>query len=199
MPSEANIQLAIFASGGGSNAAQICAYFADHPTISVALIVTNNPWAGVIGIAENYDIPCLIITPSELGPDSVLMEELDVFEITHIVLAGFLLLLPEWLIEKYPQRIINIHPALLPKYGGKGMYGHHVHAAVKAAGDLVSGLTIHEVNAEYDKGKILFQHLVALSEDDTATSIAAKVLQMEHKHYAPVIEQWVQGDFVSKG
>jgi phosphoribosylglycinamide formyltransferase-1 len=191
MPSEANYTLAILASGGGSNADQICTHFASHDTIRVGVILTNNPNAGVIAVAGRHGIPCHVIPRTAWQDEALTGSVFKQYEITHVVLAGFLLLIPKWLINCFPSKIINIHPALLPRYGGKGMYGHHVHQAVKHAGDLVSGITIHEVNEHYDEGNIIFQQEVILSETDTPDEIGEKVLAVEHRYYPIVIERWV--------
>lgn len=198
MPSGADFRLAILASGGGSNADKICAHFYRHPSIRVALIITNHARAGVIQVAARHHIPCYTVPRSNWQSASPVREILHEHRITHIVLAGFLLLLPAWLIAGYPGRIVNIHPALLPRYGGKGMYGHHVHEAVKASGDLVSGITIHEVNERYDEGHILFQEEVPLDITDSPEEIAAKVLRVEHQYYPVVIEKWVLGHPISR-
>jgi phosphoribosylglycinamide formyltransferase-1 len=190
----ANYRLAILASGGGSNADQICRYFQSHPDIHVDIIITNRIAAGVFQVAEHHDIPCLYIPKSTWEEKDNVLKMLMERNITHIILAGFLLLIPAWLIRVFPKKIINIHPALLPKYGGKGMYGHHVHAAVHAAGDPESGITIHEVNEEYDAGSILFQKKVTLDKEDSPEDIASKVLKIEHAWYARVIEKWVKGE-----
>jgi len=194
MPSEIKPRLAIFASGGGSNADQICAYLQGHSSISVETIITNNSNAGVILVAERHHIACHIVTKKNWEDQTTVLPLLESHQITHIVLAGFLLLIPEWLIRAYPDRIINIHPALLPKYGGKGMYGHHVHQAVKNDGALVSGITIHTIDEHFDKGEIIFQHEVPLSLDDNAADIAARVLVAEHFYYPRVIEKWVMNE-----
>lgn len=194
MPSTTKAHLAIFASGGGSNADKICAYFDGHPVITISAIFTNNPKAGVIDVAERHDIPCYTVPRKNWETNQVVSPILEYHHITHIILAGFLLLIPEWLIHQYPSRIINIHPALLPKYGGKGMYGHHVHEAVKTAGDRESGITIHLVDEHYDQGDILFQHKVGLQPEDSAELIGKRVLAAEHYYYSRVIEKWVMGE-----
>lgn len=193
MSSEARIKLAIFASGGGSNADKICTYFASNADISVELIASNRKAAGVFHIAEAHGIESQYLPKTFWEEPILILNLLLEREITHIVLAGFLLHIPTWLISAFPHRIINIHPSLLPKHGGKGMYGHHVHEAVKQAGELVSGITIHEVNEQYDEGKIVFQKKVELAAEDSAEEIARKVLKTEHAYYAPVIEAWVNG------
>jgi phosphoribosylglycinamide formyltransferase-1 len=159
----------------------------------VETIFTNNPKAGVIQVAEKHDVDFHVILKKDWEAENTVLSLLKSNQVTHIVLAGFLMLIPEWLIRAYPDRIINIHPALLPKYGGKGMYGHHVHQAVKNDGELVSGITIHTIDEHYDQGNILFQHEVQLSMDDNAYDIAARVLVAEHFYYPRVIEKWVLG------
>lgn len=194
MPSRPESRLAILASGGGSNADKICAYFKTHPHIHVQLILTNRSKAGVRDVANHHGIECAYVPKAVWQHPEIVLPVLETAGITHIVLAGFLLLLPEWLIEAYAGRIVNIHPALLPKYGGQGMYGHHVHEAVKAAGELISGITIHEVNDRYDEGEILFQKEVPLDPNDTHEDIARKVLHVEHAFYPKVIEAWINGE-----
>lgn len=191
MPSGDKARIAIFASGGGSNADKICAYFENHPDISVELIVSNKAEAGVLKIADRHGIESVYISKKYWQHPEIILPVLETSEITHIVLAGFLSLIPDWLIKAYKGRIINIHPALLPNYGGKGMYGHHVHEAVKKSGDLISGITIHEVNEHYDEGKVIFRKEVELEAMDTPEEIARKVLQVEHMYFAQVIEGWI--------
>lgn len=193
MPSADKFNLAILASGSGSNADKLCAHFERHDSIRVAVILTNNPTAGVIQVAARYQVPCHIILRTSWKDETLTAPVFQQYGITHIILAGFLLHIPQWLLDLFPARIINIHPALLPRYGGKGMYGLHVHRAVKTAGDLVSGITIHEVNEHYDEGNIIFQQEVVLAETDTPEEIAAKVLAVEHKYYPLVVERWVLG------
>jgi phosphoribosylglycinamide formyltransferase-1 len=187
-------RLAILASGTGSNADKICSYFTSHDCISVGLIITNNPRAGVIDVGRRHEVDTVIMPKNIWQDNEYVSHVLQRSEITHIVLAGFLLLIPLWLVEHYRDKIINIHPALLPHYGGKGMYGHHVHEKVKAAGDLYSGITIHSVDEHYDNGDIIFQEKVELDKDDSAAQIAQKVLQLEHYHYPRVIERWVRNE-----
>lgn len=198
MPSGAKHRLAIFASGGGSNADKICTYFKDHDRISINLILTNQLHAGVLHVAARHSIPSALVPKAEWKSADRVLSLLTDHDITHIVLAGFLLLIPDWLIRKYPHRIVNIHPALLPRHGGKGMYGHHVHQSVKDAGDLITGITIHEIDEHYDRGKILFQSEVHISPTDTPDEIGAKVLKAEHQFYAPVIEKWVTGNPIAR-
>lgn len=191
MASHKICKIAIFASGGGSNAREIIKYFRSNKSIVVALVVTNNAKAGVIQIAENAGIPVAIIDKKQWANPQKIISILRTHEIGLIVLAGFLLLIPPFLIDLYKDRIINIHPSLLPKYGGKGMYGHFVHEAVKNSGDAISGITIHLVNEHYDDGKILYQHSCVINKEMTTEEIAAAVLQLEHKYYASVIENYV--------
>jgi phosphoribosylglycinamide formyltransferase 1 len=183
--------IAIFASGGGSNALKIIEHFHESTDIKVALIVSNQSNAGVLSIATAYGIPFLVIEKTYFHNSQTFLEDLKSVDIQYIVLAGFLLLVPNYLVTSFP--IINIHPALLPKYGGKGMYGRYVHEAVKTAGETQSGITIHAVNERYDEGQILFQTTCELLPEDTAFDIAQKVLALEHTHFPSVIEQWVRG------
>ncbi len=187
------INLAILASGAGSNADKICSYFKDHPHIQVNLIISNNINAGVLKIASSHGIESIVIPKSSWVTPEIVLPDLRTKEITHIVLAGFLLLIPAWLVHEFKGHIINIHPALLPKYGGKGMYSHHVHEKVKSSGDIISGITIHEVNEHYDKGDIVFQKEINIDTTDSAQQIAGKVLEIEHYYYPRIIEQWVLG------
>ena len=181
-------RIAIFASGTGSNAASIIEYFKGHQTIKVALVISNREDAGVLDIAQQAGIPSRIVKKAAFADEDLVLATLDEFGIDFIALAGFLLLVPKYLIRRYPYRIVNIHPALLPKYGGKGMYGMHVHEAVKAAGEVESGMTIHFVNEQYDQGAIVLQRRTPIDPDDTAADIARKVLKLEHAFYAPAIE-----------
>ena len=183
------IRIAIFASGGGSNARSIMQHFQNSDIASVVLLGCNRKSAGAFNHASEFNIHSWHFTKDDLQSDSVL-EKLKSFDIDLIVLAGFLLMVPEKLVKAYPDRILNIHPALLPRYGGEGMYGMNVHKAVKNAGDSFSGMTIHLVNERYDEGEILFQATTELTSDDTAESIAAKVLALEHRYYPQVIESY---------
>jgi phosphoribosylglycinamide formyltransferase 1 len=189
MPKQFHI--AIFASGTGSNAAEIIRYFKRHPTISVDLVCSNKPTAGVLDIARREGVEVLNFDRAGFYETNTVIRELQSRDITHIVLAGFLWLIPNTLIQAFEDRIINIHPALLPKFGGKGMYGDHVHKAVKAAGEMQTGITIHLVNAHYDEGKILLQKAVGLRGVETPEEIAGKVQELEHQWFAPTIEKWI--------
>lgn len=185
-------RIAILASGAGTNAEKIIAYFKDHDDIDVSLVISNRQGAGVLGIADRGGLPHRVIAKHEFGNEDLVLGMLDEYQIDFIVLAGFLLLIPPYLVRAYPQRIINIHPALLPKYGGKGMYGMHVHEAVKAAGDSESGITIHFVNERYDEGAIVFQKSTAIDHSDSPKDIAHKVQKLEHTHFPKVIEACVR-------
>lgn len=162
-------------------------YFADHSEVNVSLVISNKQNAGVLAIAAEFKVPSLVIDRSYFYNSEQIVALLHDYDL--LVLAGFLWLVPDYLVRAFPDRIVNIHPALLPKYGGKGMYGQHVHRAVKAAGDSVSGPTIHYVNEHYDEGQIVFQAECELAPTDSAEDIARKVLALEHKHFARVIGQ----------
>ncbi len=181
------MNIAIFASGQGTNAENILNHFKDS-SICVKVIVTNNPLAGVIDIAKNYDIPLLIIDKNIFNNRIKFLELLADFNLDLIVLAGFLWLIPAFLINKYKNQIINIHPALLPRYGGKGMYGMKVHRSVKESGDKSTGITIHYVNEHYDEGNIIFQANVKIIKSDTPEQIATKVHELEYKYFPLVIQ-----------
>ena len=188
MKKKGDKHIVIFASGRGSNAKTIIDHFKGHPTIKVALIVTNKKSAGVIQIAKDDRIPFDIISSSELKEEETILDLLELYEPDLIVLAGFLLLIPAFLIKAYPDKIINIHPALLPKYGGQGMYGKRVHEAVLANHDTGSGMTIHYVNERYDEGENIYQATCSVETKDTVDTLAAKIQALEHKHYPRVIE-----------
>jgi phosphoribosylglycinamide formyltransferase-1 len=180
------IRLAIFASGTGSNTRKIIDHFREDETIHIALIVSNKPKAGVLDIAQKENIPALIIEKERFFADGyvpVLKEK----KIDWIILAGFLWKVPITLIEAFPGHIINIHPALLPGYGGKGMYGHFVHEAVIAAGEKESGITIHYVDEHFDHGKTIFQAKCSVEPTDTADTLARKIHELEHCYYPATI------------
>lgn len=187
-------QIAIFASGTGSNAKKIVEYFKGHPNIKVSLVVSNKENAPVLEMARSNDIPTLVINRDYFYNSENILKKLSIYNIDFIVLAGFLLLVPKYLTRKFHNRIVNIHPALLPKYGGKGMFGLNVHKAVKAANEKVSGITIHYVNENYDEGQILFQESCPITPEDSPETIAHKVLQLEHQHYSKVIENILTKD-----
>lgn len=182
-------RIAIFASGTGTNAANIIRYFDDNHNIHVKAILSNNPSAGVLNVAKEAGVDSLVFTREEFyETDKVIRYLLD-NQIDLVVLAGFLWLVPELFIHSFPKKIINIHPALLPAFGGKGMYGARVHQAVKAANKQETGITIHYVNPHYDEGDIIFQTSCSLSDNDTPDTIAAKVHKLEYEFYPKVIEQ----------
>lgn len=184
-------RLAVFISGNGSNAEAIFRYFQDHPRIRVVLVLSNNPEAYGLQRAEKFSIPVRVFNKAEFRESDTVVQWLQEAGVTHIILAGFLWLIPHHVIRAFSHRIINIHPALLPKFGGKGMYGKKVHEAVKAAGETQSGITIHEIDEKYDEGKMLFQTTIEVAPHDTVDQIAEKVQQLEHRHYPRVIEDWI--------
>jgi phosphoribosylglycinamide formyltransferase-1 len=183
--------IAILASGAGSNAQKILEFSSDRMDIAVRLIISNKKEAGVLNIAKLASIDTFVVTRDTFYSTTDLLVELDKRNIDFIVLAGFLWLIPPYLIQHYPDRIINIHPALLPKYGGKGMYGHFVHEAVHLAKDTHSGITIHFVNEKYDEGSIVFQERCEILPSDQPEDIAKKVQVLEHSYYPTVIDQLV--------
>jgi phosphoribosylglycinamide formyltransferase-1 len=187
-------RIAIFASGAGSNAKQIIEYFTNHITVQVALVVCNKPGAGVLAIAAQYNVPTLLIEKEQFFRGNAYVDELKKASIDFIVLAGFLWKIPSALIHAYPNKIINIHPALLPKYGGKGMYGQFVHEAVLAARESESGITIHIVDELYDHGQMIFHASCPVFPDDTPATLAQRIHALEHKHYPEVIEQFVMNN-----
>jgi phosphoribosylglycinamide formyltransferase 1 len=185
-------KIAIFASGSGSNAEKIFQYFQDHPSIEVSLVLTNNPQAFVIERAKKYNIPTVHFNRAAFYETGEVLNALADHSITFIVLAGFLWLMPEKIVNAYTDKIINIHPALLPKFGGKGMYGMNVHKAVVEAGEKCSGITIHYVNCNYDEGNIIFQASCDLTPEDSPETVAQKVQLLEHAHYPEVIEKIIR-------
>lgn len=182
------IKIAVFASGNGSNAQRIIEYFYDSKHISVELIITNNKNAYVIERAKRLKVPCFVFSKNEFNDSNLVVDLLKKKDISFIILAGFLLLIPENLITNFPEKIINIHPALLPKYGGKGMYGENVHKAVVLNKESETGITIHYVNEKYDEGKIIFQAKCAVSDHDNAEDVANKIHLLEYEHFPKVIE-----------
>lgn len=180
--------LALFASGTGSNARKIMDYFKTSDTVRVSLVVSNNKDAGVLAIAESFGVPTHLIARKSFYDTPDLLAVLAEHEVDFIALAGFMWLVPPYLVQAFPRRILNIHPALLPKFGGKGMYGMHVHEAVQASGASESGITIHYVNERYDEGDILFQASCVLEVGESPAQIAKKVQILEHEWYPKVIE-----------
>ena len=186
-----NSGLAIFASGTGSNANKIIEYFRIEGA-QISCIVSNKSDAGVLDLARKHGIPQIVLERKKFYSHDDLLAELKDYKVKYIALAGFLWLIPGYLLKSFKNRIVNIHPALLPKYGGKGMYGENVHKAIKESGDLTSGMTIHLVNEAYDEGKIIFQASCQLSPDDTPKEIARKVLSLEHKFYPVVLSSFME-------
>lgn len=184
--------VAILASGNGSNTENICNFFVNSSDIDIVLIGTNNKNAFVVSRAKKLGVPFIVFTKYELERFSELQKKLTQMAVDFIVLAGFLLKIPEKMVAKYPEKIINIHPALLPKFGGKGMYGKHVHRAVIDAGEKNSGITIHFVNNKYDAGEILFQTECVISENESATSLIDKVQALELEHYPKIIAKVIK-------
>ncbi|MCC6816917.1 MAG: phosphoribosylglycinamide formyltransferase [Saprospiraceae bacterium] len=181
-------RIAIFASGDGTNADKLIKYFKNHSSINIELIISNSSKAGVLKIAQKNDIQYSVINKSLLTNNSYMTSLLRLYDIDFVVLAGFLLLIPPFLVKMYDQRMINLHPALLPKYGGKGMYGLNVHQAVVSAGELESGVTIHYVNESFDKGKIIYQEKVKVDKRDNAEKLAKKIQEIEHR----ILPEWTE-------
>ncbi|MCC6726531.1 MAG: phosphoribosylglycinamide formyltransferase [Saprospiraceae bacterium] len=184
--------LAIFASGTGSNAKKIIEYFKHNPNINVCLIVSNKADAPVLDMARTNGIPTLVIDRPYFYHSEDILNFFNQFSINFVVLAGFLWLVPSYLVRAFEGRIVNIHPALLPKYGGKGMYGMRVHEAVKAAGETETGITIHYVNERYDEGDAIFQAKCEVKPTDTPDEIAQKIHALEHRHFPAVIEELLE-------
>lgn len=191
------INVAIFASGAGSNAQKLIDHFRKHSQIKITLIVCNKPGAGVLTIAQNEKIPSLLIEKEQFFRGNAYVEELKQHNVDFIVLAGFLWKVPVQLVKAFPQRIINIHPALLPNYGGKGMYGRFVHEAVIAAKETESGISIHFVDELYDHGQLIFQARCTIEAGETPDSLAQKIHALEHEHY-PLIVEKVIGDLQNR-
>jgi phosphoribosylglycinamide formyltransferase-1 len=181
--------IAIFASGTGTNARKIIEHFAGHTDIKVSLIISNKPTAPVLDIAKEFDIATCVINRQDFYQTEDILKKIHVYSIDFVVLAGFLWLIPLYWVKSFKHQIVNIHPALLPKYGGKGMYGMNVHKAVQQANEKESGITIHFVNERYDEGDIIFQAKCNLSSNDEVEDIAQKVRKLEHQHFARVIEE----------
>lgn len=184
-----SINLAVFASGAGSNAQKLITHFKASAAGRVTLIVCNKKNAGVLAIAEKEGIDTLLIEKERFATGDAYLPELKRRNIDFIVLAGFLWKMPPALVQGYPRRIVNIHPALLPKFGGKGMYGQYVHEAVLQAGEVESGITIHYVDEHYDNGDTIFQTACPILPGDTPESIAQRIHQLEHLHYPRVVEE----------
>ena len=181
------VRIAILASGSGTNAQKLMEHFHGHPSAEVALVCSDKHRAGVVQRAWDMGVPSYLFNGAELS-DGTFLRELDDFRIDLVVLAGFMRLIPTEMVRAFRDRIINIHPALLPKYGGKGMFGEHVHRAVLAAGEKESGITIHLVNERYDEGQVLFQAACPVLPGDDADALAARIHALEHAHYPVVVE-----------
>lgn len=192
MMSEAQKRVAIFVSGTGTNCENIIRYFAGSEVVNIALVVSNKADAPALEKARRLGVPTEVVSKSQLSDSSFMLSLLRERDIHFIVLAGFLLMIPDYLIAAYPRRIINLHPSLLPKFGGKGMYGHRVHEAVKAAGETETGMTVHYVTGECDGGEIIAQYKTAISPEDTPEDIAAKENLLEMRYYPLVIKQVLQ-------
>ena len=180
--------IAVFASGSGTNAENIANYFADNQSVRVVLAVSNNPLAGVHARVSQSGIPSVTFSNEVWTEGKKIVKKLAEYQVDWIILAGFLKKIPDTIRFAFPDKIINIHPALLPKHGGKGMYGMRVHEAVVAAGDRESGITIHYINENYDEGQIIFQASCPVLPSDTAEDVASKVHALEYRHYPQVIE-----------
>ena len=180
--------LVLFASGSGSNAEKIIEHFKGSDQVQITHIYCNNPSAGIIQRAERLGVPCRVFD-RESYKNGTVLKEVQSLRTDWIILAGFLWLIPGDFVKAFPQRIVNIHPALLPKFGGKGMYGHFVHEAVVAAGEKESGITIHYVNEHYDEGEFIFQQDVNIEDCDSPEAIAVKVQTLEHEHFPKTIER----------
>ena len=180
-------RIAIFASGSGSNAENIITYFQKNKKVEVVLVLSNNPKALVLDRATKLGVQNVVFNKEQLYDSKWAIENLKNLDL--IVLAGFLWKFPEHLLENYKNKVINVHPALLPKYGGKGMYGMHVHNAVVENKEIESGITIHYVNAHYDQGAIIFQARCIINSNDTPSDVAAKIHQLEMRHFPEVVQQ----------
>ena len=192
-PNMTKTNIAIFASGSGTNCENIIRYFANHDSICVAVVLCNKADAGALERAKRLGVPAIYLNKEGCNSHQQMSALLSQYDVNFIVLAGFLLMVPEFLIKEFHHRMINIHPALLPKYGGKGMYGHHVHEAVVANKEKESGITIHIVDQYYDKGTTLFQAKCELSDEDTPDTVAEKIHVLEQEYFPKVIEKAVLG------
>ena len=188
--------IAIFVSGGGTNCENLIRYFQGSDDINCELVVSNKADAYALVRAQNLGVATAVVPKVQLNDEAFMMSLMKEHNIEFIVLAGFLPLVPNFLIEAYPRRIVNLHPALLPKYGGKGMWGHHVHEAVKAAGESETGMTVHYVTPICDSGEIIAQYHVALSPDDSVDDIAEKEHQLEMKYFPEIVEKVVREQLI---
>lgn len=183
--------IAVFVSGNGTNCENIIKYFQDDNDINISLVISNRQDAYALKRAAKYGVTCKVLSKSEINDEHIILPILQKFSIDFIVLAGFMLIVPEFIINKYYNKVINIHPSLLPKFGGKGMYGHHVHEAVKAAGETETGITIHFVNNICDGGEIIAQFKINLKQHDSVEDIELKIHLLEQKHFPNVIKDVV--------
>lgn len=184
-------RIAVFASGAGTNAKNLIEHFELHADAQVTLVVSNRADAGVVQMAREHGVETMIVAREDFFSEHSIVQQLNERGIDFIVLAGFLWLIPIALVKAFPNKIVNIHPALLPKFGGKGMYGKKVHDAVLANGEKESGITIHFVNENFDEGKSIAQFVCPVMKDDTTETLAARVQQLEHKHFAEVVEKLI--------
>lgn len=184
--------IAVFVSGNGTNCENIIKYFQDDNDINISLVISNRQDAYALKRAAKYGVTCKVLSKSEINDEHIILPILQKFSIDFIVLAGFMLIVPEFIINKYYNKVINIHPSLLPKFGGKGMYGHHVHEAVKAAGETETGITIHFVNNICDGGEIIAQFKINLTQYDSVEDIESKIHLLEQKHFPNVIKDVVK-------
>lgn len=183
------VNVCIFVSGSGTNCENLIRHFEHSDAVKCALVISNKPDAFALVRAERLGVPMAVVAREQLNSRDEMLSLLRRYEISFIVLAGFLPLIPDFLIDAYPRKIINLHPALLPKFGGKGMWGHHVHEAVKAAGETETGMTVHYVTPICDSGEIIAQYRVAISPDDTVDDIAEKEHQLEMEYFPKVVEE----------
>ena len=185
------VNIAIFVSGSGSNCENLIRYFEGSERIATPLVVSNKPDAYALVRAYELGVPAAVVSKTELNTPEVMLPLLNKYDIHFIVLAGFLPLIPDFLIEAFPRKIVNLHPALLPKYGGKGMWGHHVHEAVKAAGETETGMTVHYVTPVCDGGEIIAQYKCELSPEDSVDDIAAKEHELEMQYFPQIVEKTI--------
>lgn len=186
------VNIAIFASGSGTNAQRIMEFFKDRNDVSVKVLMSNNPNAYALERAKNFDVDTFVFDRDSFFRSELVVDELKKLDIDWVILAGFLWLIPQNLIKNFPCRIINIHPALLPNYGGKGMYGMNVHNAVINAGEKESGISIHYINEVYDEGEIIFQAKCLIEEGDTAEILAQKIHELEYRHFPEIIDSVIK-------
>lgn len=189
------VNVAVFVSGGGTNCENLITYFKDSEKVNIALVISNKADAYALVRAERHGVPTAVVPKVELPDEQKLLSLLRNYDIQFIVLAGFLPLVPDYLINAFPKRIINLHPALLPKFGGKGMWGHHVHEAVKAAGETETGMTVHYVTPVCDGGEIIAQFRVSLSPSDSVDDIAEKEHLLEMQYFPNVVEKVLRETF----